>query len=299
MGGVSSPSVAVVCCRRSEGADPSDLYPDADAAPLRSALHHLGADSTLVSWDDPQADWSSYSQVVVSSTWDSVDRPAEFLAWVGEVSRVSELVNPAAAIEWNLDKVYLRHLEGAGVPVIPTTWVLPAVDWQPPDTAEFVIKPSVSAGGRSTARYSGGDAAALEHVRMLQRVGQTIMVQEYLESIDRDGELDLMFFDGTFSHAVVKKPVLRTGEGVVERPWERMAWAGLAAPSDLQLKVAEQAMVAISDLMPQRPPYGRVDVLAGTTGDPLVLEVELIDPYLSLDLEPRAASRLAKALLHS
>ena len=252
-----------------------------------------------MSWDDPQADWSTYSHVVVSSTWDSVDRPAEFLAWVGEVSRVSELVNSAAAMEWNLDKVYLRHLEGAGVPVIPTTWVLPADDWQPPDTAEFVIKPSVSAGGRSTARYSGGDAAALEHVRTLQRVGQTIMVQEYLESIDRVGELNLVFFDGTFSHAVVKKPVLQTGEGVVERPWERMAWAGLVAPDDHQLKVAEQAMVAISGFLPQRPAYGRVDVLAGTTGDPLVLEVELIDPYLSLDLEPGAASRLARALLHS
>ena len=283
----------MACCRRSEHADPSDLYPDADAAPLRSALHHLGAVSTLVSWDDPQADWSSYSHVVVSSTWDSVDRPAEFLAWVGEVSRVSELINSAAAIGWNLDKGYLRHLEGAEVPVIPTTWVLPADDWQPPDTAEFVIKPSVSAGGRSTARYSGGDAAALEHVPTLQRVGQTVMVQEYL--VDRQSRR-------TQSRVPRRHIQPRRCEeagfadrgGVVERPWERMAWAGLVAPDDHQFRVAEQAMVAITvpaaaaRLWPCR-------CLAGTTGDPLVLEVELIDPYLSLDLEPGAASRLARA----
>jgi glutathione synthase/RimK-type ligase-like ATP-grasp enzyme len=212
---------------------------------------------------------------------------------------VSELVNPAAVIEWNLDKMYLRQLEAAGVPVIPTTWVMPDDDWQPPDTGEFVVKPSVSAGGRNTARYSGGASSALEHVSALQRAGQTVMVQEYLSAIDEVGEVNLVFFDGTFSHAVVKRPVLRTGEGVVERPWERMAWAGLAIPSSEQLKVAEQAMGVISDLLGQRPVYGRVDLIAGPVGDPLVLEVELIDPYLSLDMEPGAATRLANALLHN
>ena len=64
---------------------------------------------------------------------------------------VSELVNPAAVIEWNLDKTYLRQLEASEVPIIPTTWVMPDDDWQPPDRGEFVIKPSVSAGGRNTA----------------------------------------------------------------------------------------------------------------------------------------------------
>ena len=211
LGGVSSLSVAVACCRRSEDANPSDLYPDTDAAPLQAALHHLGAESALVSWDDPQGGWESYSHITVSSTWDSVDRPEAFLAWAREVSTVSLLVNPAAVIEWNLDKVDLRQLEGAGGPVIPTTWILPGDVWQPPDTAEFVIKPSVSAGGRNTARYSSDDPAALEHARGLQSVGQTIMVQEHLASIDRVGEFDLIFFDGTFSHAVVKRPVLRTG----------------------------------------------------------------------------------------
>ena len=211
---------------------------------------------------------------------------------------MSELVNPAAVIEWNLDKTYQRQLEAAGVPVIPTTWVMPDDVWQPPDTAEFVIKPSVSAGGRNTARYSGGDTAALQHVRALQRAGQTVMVQEYLSAIDEDGEVDLVFFDGTFSHAAVKRPAQRTGEGVVERPWERMAWAGLAIPSSEQFKIAEQAMGVISDLLGQRPVYGRVDLIARPAGDPLVLEVELIDPYLSLDMEPGAATRLASALLH-
>ena len=123
------------------------------------------------------------------------------------------------------------------------------------------------------------------------------MVQEYLSAIDEVGEVNLVFFDGTFSHAVVKRPVLQSGEGVVERPWERMAWAGLATPTSEEFTVAEQAMGVITDLLGQRPVYGRVDLIAGPVGDPLVLEVELIDPYLSLDMEPGAATRLANALL--
>ena len=53
------------------------------------------------------------------------------------------------------------------------------------------------------------------------------MVQPFLSNIDVEGEADLVFFDGDFSHAVLKRPVLIAGEGVVERPWERMAWNGL------------------------------------------------------------------------
>ena len=244
-----SANVALACCRRSGDSNPNDLYPDADAAPLRAALRQLGADSTLVSWDDPRAAWGSFSHIVVSSTWDSVDRPEEYLGWTREVSMVSELVNPAAVIEWNLDKTYLRQLEASEVPIIPTTWVMPDDDWQPPDRGEFVIKPSVSAGGRNTARYSGGASSALQHVRALQRAGQTVMVQEYLSAIDEVGEVNLVFFDGTFSHAVVKRPVLQSGEGVVERPWERMAWAGLATPTSEEFTVAEQAMGVITDLL--------------------------------------------------
>jgi hypothetical protein len=45
------------------------------------------------------------------------------------------------------------------------------------------------------------------------------------------------------------------------------------------------------------PVYGRVDLIRGPHGRPLVLELELIDPYLSLDLDPDGAARLARAVL--
>ena len=113
MAAVEGADVAVACCRRSGDAEPGDLYPDPDAAPLRAALIALGASSSLVSWDDSRVDWASFSKVFVSSTWDSVDRPAEYLAWAGRVSAVSELVNSVTVLEWDLDKVHQRDLAAA------------------------------------------------------------------------------------------------------------------------------------------------------------------------------------------
>lgn len=290
-------NVAVACCRRSADGDPQDLYHDPDAAPLQAALDELGVPSTLMAWDDLGAEWGSFSHVVVSSTWDGVDRPQEYLAWGRRTAAQSILVNPVAVIEWGLDKVHQRELGAAGLPVVPTTWVTPNNSWTTLPASEFVVKPSVSAGGRNTARYAAGDPAALGHVRAIQQAGQTAMVQDYLWRIDDEGELDLIFFDGAFSHAVVKRPMLRLGESVTERPWERMAWAGLATPNADQLAVAERTVTFIAERLSCELVYGRVDLVNGPAGEPLVLEVEVIDPYLSLDMEPLAAGRLARALL--
>lgn len=299
MSRMNAADVAIASCRRVSTAGPMDLYPDPDAAPLRQALERLGATTMAVSWDNPDLDWGSFARVVVSSTWDSVDRPVEYRAWAGTVSAVSVLVNPARVIEWNLDKQHQKGLADAGVPVIPTSWVEPHEAWDPP-SVQFVIKPSISAGGRSTARYASTDARqAIAHLRSLQEAGQTVMVQEYMESIERDGELDLVFIDGEFSHAVHKKPALRLGEGIVDRPWERMAWSGVATPNSEQFSVALESMRIVSEILGEVPTYGRVDLVGGPEGDPLVLEIELIDPYLSLDMVPEAASRLADSILRT
>lgn len=289
----------MACCRRTSTADPGDLYPDLDAPLLCNALVELGASPTLVSWDDPRADWSSFARVILSSTWDSVDRPVEYLAWARRVSAVSRVLNPVPVIEWDIDKRYQLDLAEAGVPIVPTSWVEPLQRWEPPPF-EFVVKPAISAGGRDTARYVIADAAeASEHVKRLQQAGQTVMVQEYLPSIDVDGEVDLIFIHGAFSHAVQKKPALRLGEGVIDKPWERMAWTGVVPPTTRQLAVADRAMSVVSERFHQPLTYGRVDIVHDRRGKPVVLEVELIDPYLSLDMAPQAAVSLANAVLHA
>ena len=95
----------------------------------------------------------------------------------------------------------------------------------------------------------------------------------------------------------MKKPALTVGEGVVDRPWERMAWSGLMTPTTTQAAVAATTMEAMSGVGGEVPTYARVDLIGGPDGTTVVLEVEVVDPYLSLDMEVGAAARLAAALL--
>ncbi|MHB8463376.1 MAG: ATP-grasp domain-containing protein [Acidimicrobiales bacterium] len=289
--------IAVAGCRRAHDAAPDDLYPDADGPHLQDALGALGVPSMMVSWDDPSIAWGHFSHVVISSTWDSVDRPGDYLAWARHVAEITTLVNSFELIEWNLDKVHQRDLQAAGVPTVPTTWVAAGDVWAPPVRSEFVVKPSISAGGRGTVRYAAADHAAVDHVEALHRQGQTVMVQPYLDAIDTEGEVNIVFFNGAFSHAVKKRPALQIGHGPGERPWERMVWAGVVTPSATEMDVANAAIAATYQRCGIYPTYGRVDLVEDSTGAPTVLELELIDPYLSLDLVPVAAAHMAEAIL--
>ena len=66
--------------------------------------------------------------------------------------RSTELWNRPGTIAWNIDKRYLRELEQAGVPTVPTLWAepgadLPAVPWD-----DVIVKPVVDLGARNLVR---------------------------------------------------------------------------------------------------------------------------------------------------
>jgi hypothetical protein len=292
-------SVAVLCCRREDDSDPGDLYPDADRPFLLAALARAGLDATAVSWDDESIDWSRFAAAVISSTWDSVDRPGEYLAWAGAVSAVTTLLNPNALLQWSMDKSYLRALERRGIAVVPTQWVQPGTEWAPP-SQEFVIKPSISAGGRETARYRLGEADAAEaeaHVARLLARGQTVMVQPYVAGVEGTGERKLVYLDGAFSHAVRVGPQLVAGSGVIPKPWKGLPPVELAPAGAAPEAVGRQVLDAVTAEVGVRPVYARVDLVPAPDGQLWLGEVELIDPTLYWRLAPAAAAdRMAEAV---
>lgn len=75
-----------------------------------------------------------------------------------------------------------------------------------------MVKPSVSAGSRDTARYAASEmAAARDHVQRLLEAGRTVLVQPYQDSVDIRGATALMFVNGRFSHAARKAALLAVG----------------------------------------------------------------------------------------
>lgn len=289
-------AVAVAGCRAEDGGDAALLYPDADWPFLRAAMERAGIDAVPVSWDDERVDWARFDVVLISSTWDSVDRPEEYLAWVRATAQVATLLNPAPVVEWSLDKAYLLALEGRGVPVVPTRWVRHRSEWAAPEE-EFVVKPSISAGGRETARYRPDEVhAAEEHVARLLGLGQTVMVQPYMAGVDGERETKLVYLDGVFSHAVRISPLLAPGTGVQPRPWERPFTVEPTTPGRAQEAVAREVLAAVSAEVGVPPLYARVDLIPSPAGEPLLGEVELVDPSLFLRVVPDGAVRMADAI---
>ena len=287
---------------------------DEDMPPLVMALRAAGASVATPCWDDPGVDWGSFDKAVLRSTWDYVDRVAEFLDWTERCSEQTRLLNPPAVVRWNVDKHYLVELAHAGVAVVPTRFVEPGADprleldrflagGQGAFTvgtggaiAQFVIKPSIGAGSRDAARYLRVDRdKALAHVERLLAAGRSTMLQPYLDSVDEHGETAVVYIGARYSHAFHKGPLLRLGDGLV---------SGLFAPEQIKPRepdAAERrvAAAAFGSIAGASPLYARIDLIRNGRGEPVVLELELTEPSLYFLHAPDAAFRFADALLEA
>uniref|UniRef100_UPI001CA35847 ATP-grasp domain-containing protein n=1 Tax=Streptomyces sp. WAC05950 TaxID=2487419 RepID=UPI001CA35847 len=245
---------------------------------------------------DPRGGWVGYDLAVIRSTWDYVGRIDEFLAWAEATARVTRLWNPAPLVRWNSDKSYLLDLAGRGVPEVPTRCIAPGDSYGEEDfegTHGVVVKPSVSAGARDTARYEPGRGADAErHARMLLGQGRTAMVQPYLPLVE-EGERALVFFAGTFSHAI-RKQALLTEPGEMDNARVAHPGAALHTPTEAELRTARAALAAVPS--PDEPLFARVDLVLDEAREPVLMELELIEPNLFLGLDPRGADRLALAV---
>ena len=291
------PRIALVTARVARGTD----Y---DMPLLLDALRAMGADAHEVDWDDDTLDWSGFDLALLRSTWDYCDRLPAFLAWAERVARQTRLLNPLEVIRWNTDKHYLAALARAGVPVVPGAFVEPGQDAgvaidklfaAHPAARDIVVKPAVGAGSRDAQRHARGSRQAIiAHVQRLLDRHRSVLLQPYLDRVDEHGETALLFFDGGFSHAIRKGPLLKRGEG---------STTGLYAeetiqprtPSADELAAAQGALAAIPFEQPLS--YARVDLIRDDEGAPRLLELELVEPSVFAAHADGVAERFAHAIL--
>jgi O-ureido-D-serine cyclo-ligase len=291
------PQIALVTARAARGTDH-------DMPPLLAALNEAGADASEVDWDDDAVDWSCFDLALLRSTWDYTWRLPEFLVWAERVSRQTRLLNPLDVLRWNTDKHYLADLARAGVPVVPTRFIEPGEDAAATvdaelaahrHSADIVVKPAIGAGSRDARRHSRTRRdAIIAHAQGLLDANRSVLLQPYLERVDRHGETALLFFDGGLSHAIRKGPLLRRDVEPASGLYAEEAIAP-RAPSPDERRVAQQALAAIP--LPQPLPYARVDVIRDDQGAPCVLELELVEPSVFVAHAQGAAARFARMIV--
>ena len=266
---------------------------DEDLAPLREACAEAGIETHALAWDDPTVGWARFDAVLLRSTWDYVERLPEFLAWCERTAGLTKLWNAPDVVRWNTDKRYLGELAKRGVPVIESHFLAPGDDPATlPDLEEFVVKPTVGAGSRDAQRYLRRERdAAVAHAKRLLDQDRHVLVQPYLKAVDEQGETALLFFDGQFSHAIRKGPLLKRGEGSTQALFAAEKIQS-RTPSAAEHEVAAKVLAALPFEMPV---YARVDLLPSADG-PQLLELELTEPSVFLPYGPGAADRFVAAL---
>lgn len=274
-------------------------------APLEAALTRLGARLHTPGWHDPAVDWSGFDVAVVRSTWDYPGRRDEFVAWAEGAAAATALWNPAEVLRWNTHKSYLIELEERGAPVVPTAWLargdrvdlaelLAARGWR-----RAVVKPAVAAGSAGLLRVDvvdgspvgEGPLAPQTHLDGLLAAGD-VMVQPYLDAVERDGEVSVVLVDGAATHVVRKTP--SRGQFRIQQQfgarYDRLELDGDGAePAALARWILEASG---HDFL-----YARVDLLRDENGAWQLAELEVTEPDLYLALAPDVGTVLADAVL--
>ncbi len=194
------------------------------------------------------------------------------------------LLNPPAMLRWNTRKTYLAELADAGVPIVPSLFgdatpasVAAAFDEFGVDA--LVVKPQISAGSHLTMRISRGQS--------IEPLADAI-IQPFLRSVGREGELSLFFIGGQFSHAVRK--VAGADDFRVQPQFGGQVTA--IEPSEEATAIARRAISA----MPAASIYARVDLLGLADGSLALIELEAIEPDLFPDYAGGVRERLAAAV---
>lgn len=272
---------------------------DTDLAYLVRAFADRGVTAEIIDWDAAGEDWTRFSSAVVRSPWDYHRRYDEFLGWIERVSELTDLCNPAEVLRWNLDKHYLGEMASSGIDVIPTTFLESDTDIAAVAElleGDVVVKPTVSAGANNSWRHTGDRAGAESHVREILALGKSVMVQPYQRFIDERGETGLLYFGGVFSHAFRKGAILTQGE-MVHNDLYVEEEISARTPKDQERELGDRVIAWLTDRFGVAPVYARVDMVKGSRGIPVLMEVELAEPSFFLHVSPGSPERFVAAVL--
>ncbi|HEU4551642.1 MAG TPA: hypothetical protein VFS25_02365 [Chitinophaga sp.] len=248
-----------------------------------------------VVWTDAAVHWDSYDLLLIKSPWDYHEKIEQFYQWLQRMEAMGiPMLNPQEIIKWNSDKHYLKEMLNAGYSVIPSAIIENGAParltpfFQTFNTGQLIVKPCISGGARDTYTVTPGNVQEVEALlnNLLQK--EAFIVQPFVQEIETTGEWSFIFFNGHFSHCVMKRP--RSGDFRVQAMYGGTTHSVAPDPLFLQSATAFVQRFAKGCL------YARVDGVA-INGVFTLMELELIEPFLFLGEVPNGYEAYYRALM--
>ncbi|MEM9388880.1 MAG: hypothetical protein AAF149_13490 [Bacteroidota bacterium] len=259
--------IGIVTCEAYPNLSESDQF-------LLKDLTQYNVKAKPMVWSS-EADWTEFDALLIRSVWDYHKRYYEFVSWLHHIKQAGiPTQNSIELMMKNSDKTYLKSLEQSGISIVPTEILstntteeigkkMDRYGWN-----KAVLKPTISATAYHTHLISS--TSDLDNLRM--RYDLNYLLQPYMPEIEK-GEHSLVFLNGEFSHAVLKKP--KPNDFRVQSDF-----GGSYQLVEVDPEIVKQAKKVVS-LQPELPLYARVDGLV-LNDQFLLMEIELIEPELFL-----------------
>lgn len=257
-------------------------------------LQNKGLDIESVIWDDPAVDWTKYDVALLKTPWDYHQKIDAFKAWLDKIESLNiRLLNDYKTVRWNLDKHYLKEIIADGFDVIPSAFL--EQGWQGDlfplfedlKTDSIIIKPCVSGGSKNTivVHKDEVDDCYAQVVSLL--TDGAYIVQPLMNEV-QNGEWSYTFFNGEYSHTILKKP--KAGDFRVQQIYGGSIDTLYPTEAEIAHAATYVARYAKDCL------YARVDGLM-VNGHFVLMELELIEPYLYLSYGENAIEKYYQAIV--
>jgi glutathione synthase/RimK-type ligase-like ATP-grasp enzyme len=266
----------------------------ADDQVLEKALRQRGVEVSAIPWTeiDPFSVVDA-PPVLLRSTWDYHRKPTLFRSWLDAFAGSGRAMwNPPAVARANVDKIYLKTLEDAGIAIPKTRWIdradsaLIASVMREERWDRAVLKPRIAATAYGT--FLIDEDTQLDEDSFAPARSSGALLQEVIPEVKERGEISIVYVAGEFSHAVIKRA--KDGEFRVQKDFGGRV--EVLTPSPAVGAFADRVRATV----PHECLYARIDVVDTRRG-PLLMELELIEPELYFAYVPDAAERLAQVIV--
>jgi len=263
---------------------------------LIEPMKTFGWDAEEISWRNESINWDDYNAVIVRSTWDYQKDHEKFLDVLEKINNSSaHLENDLELMKWNMNKKYLFDLEQKGVKIVDTLWKsnfnLDEVEnsFENFNSEEIIIKPNISANADNTFRLTKAKFVEIKNQLKLIFTNREFMIQPFMKNIIDEGEYSLFFFNGEFSHCVLKKPKEKDFRVQEEHGGKFKS----IIPTEQQKTIGKN----IIDKLAVLPLYGRTDLVRTADNDFALMELEAIEPSLYFNMDEQSPIRFTKAFV--